>query len=968
MRRDHPPQSLGSLQMLGMCSESALLQTTFFHLIRKFDLSISLRQSVGFLLHSLARTLRYCPICLADYSLYSLTWRFLDLRGCPKHGCLLLDRCGHCGRSIPLLASPLQIGICPACRGDLRLCTPEALPEAVAQQNQAFAQDLEYLLLSQTFETSVQSLAEKLGRELTFLRREKHLSFVNVIERAGIPERALSAMAQGKSGVTFHWYLKLVRLLDVNFRDLFRMVLQRQVGERGSELPAANCPLEEERILEQIRETVMNLKSLQFVVTPKAISNALRIPLPRLRRYTQVEKLFDQLTHEAEHNYQEQAALRERLFTERVREAIHNLEDSGRLVTYKSIGEMIGIHPQTLKFYPQIKVLLKQRTSQSTQRRRHGREEDLLEQVERAIHQLKSSGQMITPKAVGKAVGLSTTTLKTYKRIRVILEQLGEDYPLHHAEQALEREKCLFEKAEEALFSLEEQKVPVTKRAVAHLIGIHEESIRRYPRVKTLIEEHTKTSSRMQGVYQREENFLTRVKSAVNQLREQGQPVTYTAIARILGVRIEACRRYPKVRAFLQEQIDQTSPPSSLTKGKPLSSMSEEALIMQVEKAIQQLTTGGRLITSKAIGQIVGVSHRQFVSYPHVYALIGKHVEESTRQYRLRQKHQKEEDLLHKVEAALQTLREQESVITRKAIADYIGIRADALNRYPCVKALLEQSVERYTHLQVRQAQQREQEVMGRIEEAARLLAARGLRVTQKAIGELVGEDLYALKNRYPLLRQLLEQITERYQHSIVESSLPEEGELLQRVILARDELDALGQRVTREAIAELVGLPRPFLRRFPRIEALLSKQRERESQRREEEVLAQVEMAIQRLEEHEQAVTHRSIAKEVGLTPSTLHYYPRAISLVQRIVKEKKHSAAIQRFQAREQELLLEVSNALQQLQQLGRPIFASSVARIVGVDISVLTYYPEVKRLVESAVQDYKRNNRIKGQPRGR
>src|SRR5271157_5317585 len=76
MRRDHPPQSLGSLQTLAVCSEAALLQTTFVHLIRKFDLSISLRQPVSFLLSSLARTLRYCPICLVDYSFYSLAWRF----------------------------------------------------------------------------------------------------------------------------------------------------------------------------------------------------------------------------------------------------------------------------------------------------------------------------------------------------------------------------------------------------------------------------------------------------------------------------------------------------------------------------------------------------------------------------------------------------------------------------------------------------------------------------------------------------------------------------------------------------------------------------------------------------------------------------------------------------------------------------------------------------------------------------
>ncbi|MBE7556674.1 MAG: TniQ family protein [Anaerolineales bacterium] len=42
--------------------------------------------------------LRYCPLCLGEAAYYQLTWRFLTLSGCVRHGCRFLDRCGHCGR------------------------------------------------------------------------------------------------------------------------------------------------------------------------------------------------------------------------------------------------------------------------------------------------------------------------------------------------------------------------------------------------------------------------------------------------------------------------------------------------------------------------------------------------------------------------------------------------------------------------------------------------------------------------------------------------------------------------------------------------------------------------------------------------------------------------------------------------------------------------------------------------------
>src|SRR6266536_2691317 len=81
---DYPLSSFSSLIMTTGCQDSLLLATTFYHLGKKFGRTPQPRSMRGFMGESIARYLRFCPMCLHDMHIqyYSLKWRFLQVLGC----------------------------------------------------------------------------------------------------------------------------------------------------------------------------------------------------------------------------------------------------------------------------------------------------------------------------------------------------------------------------------------------------------------------------------------------------------------------------------------------------------------------------------------------------------------------------------------------------------------------------------------------------------------------------------------------------------------------------------------------------------------------------------------------------------------------------------------------------------------------------------------------------------------------
>jgi hypothetical protein len=126
-----------------------------------------------------------------------------------------------------------------------------------------------------------------------------------------------------------------------------------------------------------------------------------------------------------------------------------------------------------------------------------------------------------------------------------------------------------------------------------------------------------------------------------------------------------------------------------------------------------------------------------------------------------------------------------------------------------------------------------------------------------------------------------------------------------------------------------------------------------------EEQLLEQVETAIQQLQARDKAVLPGSVGDLVGRTASQLKQYPRVKKLLTRCEKERRQEL----FQVdlrREEELVKQIAHTLKQLEARGEPIVLQHVCDLVGLPYSsMVSKYPGVRALFH----EYQKNRSGRG-----
>jgi DNA-binding XRE family transcriptional regulator len=232
---DYPPDSLEVLARVVGCSETILLGTTFFHLGAKFGRSSKPQALSRFLNGSIASYLRYCPLCLGmqQYSYYPLTWRFLCIRCCPLHSCKLLDSCGHCGSTLPLLMAPLEIGKCTNCGQSLQSCQVEQSIEEENLQALMHYKDIEFLLSPLPNGLDFGELIRFVGLQFKYERKMQDLTALEIASRMRVTLTAVEGIERGdplRRGAKFQNYVEYAKHLAIPLRDVFIKVLDGKSG------------------------------------------------------------------------------------------------------------------------------------------------------------------------------------------------------------------------------------------------------------------------------------------------------------------------------------------------------------------------------------------------------------------------------------------------------------------------------------------------------------------------------------------------------------------------------------------------------------------------------------------------------------------------------------------------------------------------------------------------------------------
>ncbi len=220
--------------------------------------------------------------------------------------------------------------------------------------------------------------------------------------------------------------------------------------------------------------------------------------------------------------------------------------------------------------------------------------------------------------------------------------------------------------------------------------------------------------------------------------------------------------------------------------------------------------------------------------------------------------------VFNQVEAAIQQLEKQGQPLTRRNIRNLVGMEATRLWDYPRMVSLLAKRPK--GRIQQSQAEkiEREEEIIKLVEQAIEQIKARGVRVTQQRIADLVGMTRSAL-TAYPRVKARLEQLAE------ILSPLD-----LQRVV--QDDVEqalARGTSLAYWSIGERIGISKEALRRDSQARAIIERAQNETRQRSENELANRVEHAIEELVSQGKKVTVSKVSQVVGVDHKALDRRP---------------------------------------------------------------------------------------------
>jgi len=342
-----------------------------------------------------------------------------------------------------------------------------------------------------------------------------------------------------------------------------------------------------------------------------------------------------------------------------------------------------------LKTHPRVNALIEQRKSAPRSRRGRARrsEEQVLSEVQRVIARLTERSTSVNYMAIAREMGgISVQTLKTYPRVRMLVDEQLQSHHLYQLQQFALREEQLLCQLEAAITELEALGKPFTQRELCEKVGKRRSTLRKYPRVNAFLEQKVT----LHHVYQRrrnqpgEEELVQQVKEAIIDLSDRGEHITRRKVARKVKIQPEVLMQNPQVVLLLEE--------GGYKKRKPGSEREEELLYL-VRDAIHACKASGQPITKAKLSSMVGVNRTTLLRYPQVRALMTQAANEDKQERQERCFQAREKELTQQVVAALQQLRDQNRQITKRAVEKLVHV-SSICSRYPKIRVLIESAMQ----------------------------------------------------------------------------------------------------------------------------------------------------------------------------------------------------------------------------------------------------------------------------------
>lgn len=444
----------------------------------------------------------------------------------------------------------------------------------------------------------------------------------------------------------------------------------------------------EQALLEKVHAGVMDLEEHNQPVTYNAISKKIGINHATWWPYAKVRAFVEQHLDSQYLHILKEREKREEVLISRLEGAFSQLETVGKPVTYSSIARLLEVSRPMLMNYPRVQAFIEQR--KSPPRTRGGRvrlsEEEVVSDVQHTITFLTERNSRVNYTSIAREMrGISAQTLRTYPKVRMLVDEYLQSDHLFQLRQFVLREEQLLSMVETAITEIEALGKPFTQRDLLDKVGQNRTTLRSYPRVNAFIEQKiTRYHVYQQRCKQpEEEELLQRAKEAITDLTECSEHITPRKVASRVHLSQEVLMQYPEVVLLLEQ--------SGYKKRKPLER--EEELLDLVRDAILVYRASAQPITKDGLSSMVGINRATLFHYPAVRALMTQAANEDQQQQKKLRFQKREEALAQQVVNAIQQLRDSQRRISVQAVGKIVHVSCVCLNHYPMVRTLLESAI-----------------------------------------------------------------------------------------------------------------------------------------------------------------------------------------------------------------------------------------------------------------------------------
>lgn len=436
--------------------------------------------------------------------------------------------------------------------------------------------------------------------------------------------------------------------------------------------------------------------------------------------------------------------------------------------------------------------------------------------------------------------------------------------------------------------------------------------------------------------------------------------LTYVRYADFLGLSLFEIFQTPLEKEF---EVQSAVGPDGERKSRRRQ-LNEDQTLERLKQAAEQLRSLGKPVSQKRVSNIIGTSRGALKAYPRIKALLVEFTEEWRSDRRMRYE-RREDELIQQIDDAVAHLQQSGIRITQPAIAAALGRPLASLVRYPrVIERLKRASAERFYDGVMRDPG-RARELIALVEQAVETLRCKKEPITYRAIANWVGISSQGLK-RYPDVRQLLQRKVDWRDPR--NDAAPPKDALVEQAQSAIREMNALGLPLTQKGICQKIGRSVTFLWKYPKVREIMlraaaecSPRCARKGQALEDELLAQVNQAIDHLRSSHQPVTQNAVCRLIGEWYMRLRYYPRVRELLDQAM-ERGHRESPERTWQQEDKVMAEVQETIDALRAARKPLTQRAICQRMRVSIQFLMKYPRVRTMLRQKVRERRPDNTLR------